>query len=237
MKERNEIVETVNEYLNVIDSIENHGLKSQIAIKPTQIGLSLGEGLFRTNYAKIVSAAKANDVFVWLDMESYNHLDATISGYESALKKYDNVGMCIQSYLKRSDDDIARIVKNDGIIRLVKGAYKESEKIAYKNRKETTKNYVKLMQYLFAHSDKFMIATHDKNIINMAIRMKRRSKSKVAFGMLNGIMDNYAERLAKSKNEVFMYVPYGHRWMEYAYRRLKESNNIKLIMKSVFTHK
>ncbi len=110
---------------------------------------------------KIVSSAASKNIFVWIDMENSPYTGDTIDIYLEMLKKYRDVGIAIQSNLKRSKDDIKRIAKAGGIIRLVKGAYSEKNEIAYTSRKDVTINFSKLMQYLFYRSTFFAIATHD----------------------------------------------------------------------------
>ncbi len=226
-----DVSETVRTYRSLISETVSSKLRISIAIKPTQIGLLIGRKELAKNYSEIVSLARKHKTFVWLDMEQHQHVDDTINLYLKEVKK-GGTGICIQSYLKRSDGDVRALVKKGGTIRLVKGAYRESADIAYPSRTETTKNYVLLMRYLFKNSESFMAATHDKKIITEALGLKKRSRAKVSFGMLNGIMNDYAYRLAKSNN-VSIYLPFGGRWVSYSYRRLKELENSKLILRSL----
>ncbi len=131
-------------------------------------------------------------------------------------------------------EDAERIVGMGGAIRLVKGAYSESRKIAYTSRDETTRNYVRIMEYLFKHSGRFMIATHDQGIIAQAMELNRSYRREVTYAMLSGIKNKALVRLAATGNKVAAYVPFGEKWVDYAFRRLREESHILLVMKSLF---
>ncbi|MCL4383198.1 MAG: proline dehydrogenase family protein [Candidatus Marsarchaeota archaeon] len=231
-KDIENVKKSTNIYLKLIDDIKKYKLKAQISLKPTQLGLLINQKVLIQNYLKIVSNASKANIFVWLDMENSQYVDDTIKLYYKGMK-YKNVGICIQSYLKRSFNDIKHIVSKQGIIRLVKGAYTEPENIAYKTRDEVTKNYVKLMKYLFINSDKFLIASHDLNMINYAESLQKKYKRDISYAMLKGIRNKYLIKLAKN-NKTRVYIPFGTTWIAYSFRRLKEAGHLKLILRSLF---
>lgn len=220
-------------YNSLIDYASGKHTNFSISVKLTQLGLCIDKKKAEENYTEIVSTAKEHDVFVWLDMEKYNYIDDTISIYENQIKR-GNVGICIQSYLKRSREDIRMLVKKKGVIRLVKGAYIEKADISYRNKASVTKNYSELMGYLFRNSKAFTLATHDETLIQEALTLKARYKPDVSFAMLNGIRNNYAFNLAKTE-KVSIYVPFGRRWISYSLRRLRESSNFWLVVQSILT--
>jgi proline dehydrogenase len=222
------VEETLSEYKNLISSIKKSGLKSQIAIKASQIGMEISEKTMAKNYKTIITAAKTSGVFVWLDMEERKYVDKVIGLYLSGLKN-GNTGICIQSYLKRSQKDIEKLVKRGGTIRLVKGAYPEHDY----EKKTSTQNYAKLMEYLFKHSRQFMIATHDSNMIKLSRSFEAKYKKKPWYGILNGIRGKLAKELALQGEQVFIYLPYGRRWLNFAYRRMKEAGTAKLLLRSI----
>ncbi len=225
---------SIDLYTKLIKEIKKNNLNANISIKPTQLGLLINNKILVKNYLKLISIAEKANIFVWLDMEESKYIDDIIKLYLKAIEnKKKNIGICIQSYLKRSNKDIKQICLKQGIIRLVKGAYKEPNKIAYTSWIEITQNYIKLMKYLFINSNNFMIATHDLNIINKALKLKKQYKRRVKFAMLKGIKNKYLIGLAKTQI-VFVYIPFGTKWFGYSLRRLKEIKNLKLIIKSLF---
>ena len=225
--------DAVETYLQLINEIKASKVKAQISVKITQLGEPTNFKQAESNYKAIVNAARKAGIFVWLDMEEYNHVDHTIKLYKTQLKK-KGVGICIQSYLRRSLDDIKKLVEHKAVIRLVKGAYSEhSKRIAYTTRKSNTENYSVLMQYLFRHGESFMIATHDLNLVEEALTLQRSYRRDVTFAMLNGIRNQYAAQLAKM-NKVALYVPFGKQWVAYSYRRLREEGHATTIVKSLF---
>ncbi len=227
-----EIDETVEQYIRLIDAIRANSLKADISVKATQIGLAVSEEMAIANYSKIVEYARQKGVFVWLDMESSNTVCSTIKIYESQVKN-GNVGIAIQSYLKRSIDDVKRLADEGGVVRLVKGAYKENPEIAYTEWKERTQNFRSLMNYLFEKSSEFTIATHDLELIRDAINLNRVYNRNVTVAMLLGIRNRYAYELARSGFRCSIYVPYGTRWVDYASRRLREASNLYLVLRSI----
>jgi proline dehydrogenase len=233
IRDKDKIEATVDRYLFIISKIKENNLNAEISLKPTQLGLGFDEKLLFDSYAKIVGEARRNNIFVWLDMEENNFVDDTIKLYYSQTNS-KNTGICIQAYLKRSIIDVKDITKKDGIIRLVKGAYKESSDVAFQDMEEITKNYVELMRYLFENSKRFMIATHDLSIIELAKNLNKIYNRTIEYAMLNGIRNRYAVRLAKEGKNVYIYVPFGEQWTKYAYRRLREGGHALLILKSLF---
>ncbi len=230
--DRKDVEESVNTYLKLIERISNEGVKADIAVKSTQIGMLISASYAARNYSKIVGAARRRGVFVWLDMEEAEFVDRTISLYKTQVKN-GGVGICIQSYLKRSERDIRNLIRSKAAIRLVKGAHASSKMKDYMPRPWATRNYRKLMGALFMGSGRIMVATHDRSLIDYAIRLDKRYGRKAEYAMLNGIMDRYAEKLASSGRPVSIYVPFGGRWVDYSYRRLKEMSNLKIIVRSI----
>ncbi len=228
-----DVDESVRTYARVMKGMRAAGIGGAVSIKPTQIGLRVSTKRMEHNYADIVERANSNGIFVWLDMETPDTVDRTISMYLRALRNSSNIGICIQSYLKRSHGDLHRIVGAGGTVRLVKGAYGLVEGDTLMSRQAITKNYLELMEYLFAHSGRFMIATHDRAMIRRAMHLGGLHKRDVTYAMLNGIDNRYALRLAREGNSVSLYLPFGTRWVEYAYRRFMEAGHARLILHSL----
>ncbi len=233
LAERSAVDCAVKTYARLIREIKRSGIRASISIKPTQLGASIGKGVALRNYASIVGLARSNGIFTWLDMEEHRYVDTTIRLYRSQLKR-GAVGICIQAYLRRSASDLESIVRSGGVVRLVKGAYGEPSRLAYATRDETTANYSRLMAYLFRHSPRFMIATHDPAVIAEAQELNRSYRRDVTYAMLNGIRNRELLRLAETGSKAAAYVPFGEQWISYALRRLREEGNLPLLLRSLF---
>lgn len=230
--EKEDVEDAVSTYLRLIRDMGKNRLRASIAVKITQLGLLISEAVAMQSYGRIVAEARKRHIFVWLDMESHDTIDSTIETYLSQARK-GGVGIAIQSYLKRSGRDVQRLVKQGAVVRLVKGAYKESEEIAFRGRAEITSNYARLLRYLFEHAKEFTIATHDGSMIDEALLLSKRQRRKVTYAMLNGIRSRYAAHLASKGKRVAIYVPFGRRWVNYALRRLKEKEHVLLVLRSL----
>ncbi len=219
-------------YLELIAAIKRSKLNADISLKPTQIGLKIDFKYAKKNYSKLVGAARKARIYTWLDMEAHRYVDETISLCISEAKG-GMVGLCLQSYLKRSERDIRRVVRAVCGVRLVKGAYKESSTIAYTSRYEIDKNFRHLMHYLFKNSDNFIIATHDAKLVEEAEELNKTYRRNVEYAMLNGIRNSYTKRLVEKGESVLLYLPFGERWLDYSYRRLRELSHITLVLRSL----
>jgi proline dehydrogenase len=226
INDMNDVNATVNLYLKLIDSIKSMKINADISLKPTELGLEIDKEVMKQNYVKIVKYAKKKGIFVWLDMEQAPFVDDTIALYKIGLP-YKNVGICIQAYLRRSLSDLRYLSKLNSTVRLVKGAYSESPKIAFPSWADVTANYSSLMEYLFKNFSKFTIATHDNSLIEKALGLNEKYKKEVTYAMLNGIRNKYAYRLAAEGNKVSIYVPFGTAWFKYAFRRLREEGGAR----------
>ena len=205
----------VKEYMEILDSIEN--LKSAISLKLTQLGLLLNKGHCLHNLSNITKHAFDLKKFVWIDMEKSSFVNHTIEIYLHLSEDFPNIGLTVQASLRRSKKDLIKLLKKQAIIRLVKGAYHESKDVAFQNKGEIDRNYVKLMEILFNKSERFAIATHDERLIEKAISFGMETE----FQFLMGIKENIKERLAK-KYKVSEYIPYGTHWLPYVLRRIRE---------------
>jgi proline dehydrogenase len=232
-KERNPVDRAMGVYADLIKRIKKENLDSSISVKATQLGLLIDYKFAQGNYSKLLGIARKYRIFVWLDMEEPSTVSDTIRLYKKEVKK-GSAGLCIQACLKRSMSDIKQLLKYENAnIRLVKGAYSTTNRDGYNTRNGCTKNYYRLMEYLFKEGGKFTIATHDSGIIESAIRMNRKSNREVTYAMLNGIWNQYALKLAQSGEKVALYLPFGREWIAYSYRRMKEAGHIPLIMRSL----
>jgi proline dehydrogenase len=221
-------------YLEILKTLDALQIKGCISIKPTQLGLAINESLFRDNLTKVLSTAKSLGNFVWMDMEGSPFTARTVDAYLESWKKFDNVGVAIQAYLRRSEDDVSRILDSGGIIRLCKGAYNESSAIVYKRKNEIDQNFSKLMRMMFERGKGFAIATHDERLIEEATTLSNVHHADFEFEMLMGIRDKKKLELVERGYRVSEYIPFGKSWWAYSVRRIREhKSNIFLLARSL----
>ena len=233
---REETNAATTEYLEILKAIDARKIRSCISIKPTQLGLSIDKKLFEENMNSILSAAKSLGNFVWMDIEGSPYTADTIDSYLEFRKRFDNVGVAIQAYLKRSEEDVNRILDAKGMIRLVKGAYNESPKIAFKRKNQINENFSKLMRLMFERGQGFAIATHHEKLIEEAAELSKSRQVDFEFEMLMGIRDKKKIDLAERGYRMSEYIPYGKGWWAYSVRRIREhKSNIFLLARSLLT--
>ena len=227
---------STTEYLEILKALDAHKIQSCISIKPTQLGLGIGKKLFKDNLGTILSAAKSFGNFVWVDMEGYEYMPDTIDSYLEFRKKFGNVGVAIQAYLKRSEEDVNRMLDSGGIVRLCKGAYNESPEVVYKRKDQINQNFSKLMRMIFERSKGFAIATHDEKLIKEAIQLSNVHHADFEFEMLMGIRDKKKLELVERGYRVSEYIPFGKSWWAYSVRRICEhKSNIFLLARSLIS--
>ncbi|MDR4510837.1 MAG: proline dehydrogenase family protein [Nitrososphaeraceae archaeon] len=244
LTEKGKIIDTIHEYENLLGQINIMCLKGCISIKPSQIGLSLNYDFCLNNLERIVKYAKKKGIFVWLDMESYKYVPSTILLYEELTKEHSNVGIVVQSYLKRSIPDLSDLLNYSSGIRIVKGAYKESEDVAFQSKSQIDENFINLVKLMFSQSKEsqkndciIAIATHDSKLIDMIIDLffqLNGNNINMEFQFLKGVRDKLKIELLKRGFRIYEYTPYGDNWLPYSIRRLKErKRNVFLLMRSL----
>ena len=228
-----------SEYADLYDEIAENQLDCNISIKPSHIGLDLGENQFLDNLQLLIDKAMEYKNFLRIDMESSLVTDTTIKAYTQMLKRSKAVGTVFQAYLFRTLDDIKNVQNDDLNFRLCKGIYKESEDISIKDRKHINENYLKILRYGFTANNYVGIATHDidllKNIYSL-IEELNVSPDQFEFQVLHGVpMSGWLEKHLENGYKVRVYVPFGPDWYDYSIRRLKENPNITgYIIKNLF---
>jgi proline dehydrogenase len=236
MTSKAQVSQTVSDYLTLVSNLRRSKISGGLSIKPTQVGLSINTKECLENLDKIIEKALQSQSFVWIDMESSEHTDATFKIYLNLFEKYERLGVVIQSNLKRTKDDLKMLLEKGAKIRLVKGAYHETPKNAYRTRHEVDENYKKLMLTLFEQGNEFAIATHDSKLIDLVINLSKKHEKKFEFQMLKGIRDEIKPILVKSGFLVSEYIPYGTNWLPYSIRRLRERKRNILLLGSSFIH-
>jgi len=226
---------TVNEYLLLMDLMYARKVHGCVSIKPTQLGLTIDHNMCLQNFSRLAARARDLGQFIWLDMESVKSTEDTIAIYLDLYKQYDMVGIAIQSYLRRSASDLLHIIECGGKVRLVKGAYHESEEHIFVTNEEVNASYSKLMKMLFDSKNYFAIATHCSALIEEAISMCKNTKFE--FQMLKGIRDDLKHELLTKGFAVAEYIPYGSQWLPYSVRRIMErKRNLLLLARSLIQH-
>ena len=224
----------IEEYQKIVNSFRKWKIRGAISVKPTQMGLLINQKECYQNFEKIIQNARNAHVFVWLDMESSEHIDETIEIYHTLFSKYERLGIALQANLKRTENDLNDLLGIGAKIRLVKGAYREKASISFKTKKDVDNNFIKLMKILFKKGNEFAIASHDTKIIQKAQNLSKKYPRKFEFQFLKGIREELKPDLIKEKFVVSDYIPYGVNWLQYSIRRIKErKRNILLLGSSL----
>jgi proline dehydrogenase len=217
-------------YHQLLDEIATRQLNANVSLKLTHMGLDVDEKLARDLVTALVQKAAAMTPrnFVRVDMEGSPYTQRTLDFVHELHRIPGNqgcVGAVIQSYLRRSEQDVEKLLAERIRIRLCKGAYKEVEDIAFQKKSEVDANYVKLMKILMKSGVYHGLATHDENIINQAkafATMERISRDAFEFQMLYGIRRDLQQRLVRDGWRMRVYIPFGTEWYPYFMRRLAE---------------
>ncbi|MFC0414787.1 proline dehydrogenase family protein [Cytobacillus solani] len=236
---KEEATEAKEQILNVIEAIHENEVDAHISLKPTQLGLDIDYHFCLNNLREIVDKASRYDIFVNFDMEDHGHLDPSFDILDELSKEYDNVGTVIQAYFFRAEEDIQKY--QNYRLRIVKGAYKEPEELAYQDKKAIDANFIKLIEWHLLNGKFTSIATHDHNIINHVKDFVKKNdipNDKFEFQMLYGFRKELQLQLASEGYNFCTYVPFGKDWYGYFMRRLAERpQNLNLVAKQVFNKK
>jgi proline dehydrogenase len=238
IKDKNEAVQSKVESIEVLNEINKTGVNSNLSVKLTMLGLNIDFNLCLSLVTEILECAKSYNNFVRIDMEDSPVTEATIKIFEAVRKKFDNVGLVLQAYMRRSEKDVLRLTEEKANFRLCKGIYIEPESIAYKGKQEVRDNYLKLLRLMFEKKAYVGIATHDDYLIEGAKKIISEfglSKDKYEFQMLLGVRENLRDKIVSSGEKMRIYVPFGERWYQYSIRRFKENPNVAgQVLKSIF---
>jgi proline dehydrogenase len=217
--------------IRTLERIAAEGLEANISLKPSQLGLDIDEAFCRENVERVLRRARElgngeGEIFVRLDMESSDYAERTVALVEDLWAAgLRNVGTVLQSYLRRTPDDLERLITLGSRIRLVKGAYKEPETVAFPEKAEVDRMFVEEMEMLLTRGSYPAIATHDEAIISRARRFAWEQgipKDSFEFQMLYGIRRDLQTRLREEGYNVRVYVPFGDSWYPYLMRRMAE---------------
>jgi proline dehydrogenase len=227
--------------MRVLEAIDKHGLKANLSIKPTSLGLAIDTDVCFTLVSELVAKAKEMNNFVRIDMEDSPYTDLTFELYKRLRETYSekHVGVVVQAYLKRTYSDVEKLNPLGTNYRLCKGIYIEPEEIAYQDREEIRQNYLKVLDKMLTDGNYVGIATHDDYLIDNAYKMikeKNVPKDKYEFQMLYGVRKELRDKINSDGHKIRIYVPFGERWYEYSIRRLQENPQVAwYITKAIFT--
>jgi proline dehydrogenase len=230
-------------YLDLLTRLREAGLSSsaEVSIKLTALGQQLRDGpqLALQNAELICRAARMADTAVTLDMEDHTTTDPTLEILHRLRKEYPDTGAVLQAYLYRTEDDCRELAVSGSRVRLCKGAYAERESVAFQDRQEIDRSYVRCMKILMAGNGFPMLATHDPTLIDIGLKLASdhgRGPGDFEFQMLYGIRPTEQRRLAQLGHAVRVYVPYGTDWYGYLIRRLAERpSNLRFFARSLIT--
>ncbi len=223
--------DTADHYLRFLDDIAARGLDGEISVKLTQLGFDFDVEGTRERVARLTRRAEQDGKTVWIDMESSAYAEPTIALYERLKSDGQaNVGICLQAYLRRTAADVRRLLPLEPAIRLVKGAYEEPLRVAYRARREVDANYVALAVSLLharATGQRIRVAlgTHDVELLEQAAAHASAlglGKDAFEIQMLYGIRADQQRRLARGGHAVRVLISYGEAWYPWYMRRLAE---------------
>ena len=239
VKNREEAVDSKNKALEVLDSIVKFNLKANLSIKPTQMGMAIDEDFAYEQVLCLIQKAKEINSFIRIDMEDSPYTDATFRLFKKLKQDYDNLGVVVQAYMKRTYDDVTVLNKLGTNYRLCKGIYIEPAAIAYKDKESIRKNYVNDLELMLKNGNYVGIATHDEYLVNEAYRLIKElnvPKDKFEFQMLLGVKEDLRSKINDNGYKIRVYVPFGKDWYAYSTRRLKENPQVAgYIFKSLFS--
>jgi len=231
----------VTMYLNVLDAIKSSGLKANISLKLSQLGLSIDPAHAWVQFSRILQKAKAENIFLRIDMEDSSLTDATLNVYRKAREIWpEGVGTVIQGYLHRSLDDVRSLMAEGTNLRICKGIYKESPRIAFTDKEEVRRNTIALITEMLSAGQYVAIASHDLQIIQSIrdfVTEHQIPRDRYEFQSLLGVpIDRTLKDLLNDGYTVRYYIPFGTEWYAYASRRVLENPDIGgYIVKDFFT--
>jgi proline dehydrogenase len=218
---------TAREYVRLLDRIREQGLDANVSLKLTAMGLDISEELCIANMQMVLDRAAKYGSFVRIDMESSQYTEKTLHLFEHRLypSYQKNVGIVLQSYLRRTAADVEYANRLGCRVRLCKGAYQEPASVAFPEKRDVDENYVRCMHALMTNGNYPGLATHDERIIIDAKQFAAKNaiaSERYEFQMLYGVRRDLQEQLVREGYRMRVYVPFGTQWYPYLMRRLAE---------------
>lgn len=239
VRDRKQADSNLTHYIELLEGIHETGLKSSISIKLTMLGLDIDNTYCRDNLFTLLDVARRQNQFVRIDMEGSDYTQTTIDLFRDAHAEYgrSHVGIVIQAYLHRSEQDITDLAALGADVRLCKGAYSEPARLAIQQMPDIREAFKKYAAHLLEHTAFPRMATHDDELINWIKEYtaeKNIPKERFEFQMLYGLRLNTCSELVTEGYPVRVYVPYGTEWLPYFSRRLRErKENIWFVLSTM----
>lgn len=235
--DKEEALASTEACIHILEAIHESQAKCNLSLKMTQLGLDIDEAFCIDNMRRICAVAKQYNIFVRIDMEDYSHCVQTLNILTILREEFDNVGTVIQAYLHRAEDDVKNL---KGIpLRLVKGAYKESDEVAFQDKAVIDDNYMNIIRIHLDNGSYTAIASHDHNIIEKVKAYAEENnipRTQFEFQMLYGFRTSLQKELVAEGYKVRVYVPFGTDWFGYFMRRLAERpQNIGFALRGFFS--
>ena len=236
---RAEATAAADTYLEIIRRIVDEGIDGNVSLKQTQMGQDIDEAFLRENLGRVLDLAKSHDMFVRFDMESSEYTQRTLDYFKVLWDEgYRNIGIVLQSYLKRTESDTRWANDLDARVRLCKGAYAEPPEVAFQDKAAVDRNFVDCMKLLLDHGHYPGIATHDEAMIEATkshVAANDIPRDAFEFQMLYGVRRDIQRALVDDGYNLRIYIPFGDAWYPYLMRRLAERPaNVMFMVGSVF---
>jgi len=235
---REEAAEAVREYQGFLRTLSEHQVDAYIHIKPTHLGLLIDHDMCVQNVRAVLGFAKPLGLFVRLDMEDSPCIDGTLRVYDEVRGEFDNVGVVIQSRMRRSLDDVRELAKVKANVRVCKGIYIEPPQISYTDPEIIRSSFMALVEELLAAGSYVGIATHDERLVFESERLIDRlnvPRSGYEFQMLLGVLPELRDRVHERGHRLRIAVPYGAHWYAYSVRRLRKNPAVAgYVLKALF---
>lgn len=221
--DRDSALQATAEYLECLDRIGSDGLDANISVKATQLGLAIDESLAFAAIDRLAARALEQGTTVTIDMEDSRYTEATIRLFEKSQPAHGNLGIAIQSCMRRTPSDLGRLVPLGGHIRLCKGAYVEPAEVAFTKKAEVDRAYAEQLRLLMAEPGiRPAVATHDGALVDLARRLAAGRGGEFEFQMLYGVRPELQKELVSEGFPLRIYLPFGSQWYPYLTRRLAE---------------
>ncbi|TYP93824.1 L-proline dehydrogenase [Fodinibius salinus] len=231
--------DTVRSYIKLLNDINEAGLDSTISIKLTMLGLDIDREYCRNNLFELLDTARETDQFVRIDMEGSDYTQPTIDLFKEAHNEYgSHVGIVLQAYLYRTEQDVAELAEMGADVRMCKGAYSEPKDIALQKMDDIRQAFKQYTKVLLEKTPYPRIATHDDELIDWVqgyVDQKNISPDNFEFQMLYGLRQQTMEDFVANGYNARIYVPFGTMWFPYFKRRLMErKENIWFVLSTLF---
>jgi proline dehydrogenase len=230
------------EYVRLIDDIVASDIERNISLKLSQLGLTIDRATCVDNMRRILEPARNHDFFVRIDMEQSDHTEVTLEVFETLWNlEYRNIGVALQSYLYRTEQDLRRLNELGARVRLVKGAYREPAAVAYQQKADVDAAYLRQMRLLLDHGTYPAFATHDVALLNEIkayVAERKITRDRFEFQMLYGIRRDLQSSFVAEGYRMRIYVPFGREWFPYFMRRLGERPaNVLFVLRGILGEK